>query len=196
MSATQLLADQAVQAPSIDYAAIAPILIVLGAACLSVLIEAFLPRHQRWSVQVVLVLATLTASVIALAAYIAGAPSAGTTTLAGVISVDRPTLFLWGTLLALGIGCIFLIADRSVEPGGYFVAQAALRPGTIGDRLLHGGSQTPLRTETHRQMQTEVFPLTLFSLGGMMVFVAANDLLTMFVALEVLSLPLYLLCGL
>jgi NADH-quinone oxidoreductase subunit N len=45
-------------------------------------------------------------------------------------------------------------------------------------------------------MQTEVFPFTLFALGGMMTFVAANDLLTMFVALEVLSLPLYLMCGL
>src|SRR2546430_3126048 len=45
-------------------------------------------------------------------------------------------------------------------------------------------------------MQTEVFPLFLFSLGGMMVFLAANDLLTMFIALEVLSLPLYLMCGL
>jgi NADH-quinone oxidoreductase subunit N len=44
-------------------------------------------------------------------------------------------------------------------------------------------------------MQTEVFPLFLFSLGGMMVFTAANDLLTMFIALEVLSLPLYLMCG-
>ena len=45
-------------------------------------------------------------------------------------------------------------------------------------------------------MQTEVFPFTLFALGGMMTFFAANDLLTMFVALEVLSLPLYLMCGL
>jgi NADH-quinone oxidoreductase subunit N len=35
-----------------------------------------------------------------------------------------------------------------------------------------------------------------FAVGGMMLFPAANDLLTMFVALEVLSLPLYLLCGL
>jgi len=43
---------------------------------------------------------------------------------------------------------------------------------------------------------TEVYPLTLFAVGGMMLFPAANDLLTMFVALEVLSLPLYLLCGL
>ena len=45
-------------------------------------------------------------------------------------------------------------------------------------------------------VQTEVFPLTMFAIGGMLVFPAANDLLTMFVALEVLSLPLYLMCGL
>ena len=36
----------------------------------------------------------------------------------------------------------------------------------------------------------------MFAVGGMMLFPASNDLLTMFVALEVLSLPLYLLCGL
>ena len=36
----------------------------------------------------------------------------------------------------------------------------------------------------------------MFAVGGMMLFPAANDLLTLFVALEVLSLPLYLLCGL
>ena len=44
--------------------------------------------------------------------------------------------------------------------------------------------------------QTELFPLTMLAVGGMLVFPAANDLLTMFIALEVLSLPLYLLCGL
>jgi NADH-quinone oxidoreductase subunit N len=45
-------------------------------------------------------------------------------------------------------------------------------------------------------VQTEVYPLTTFAIGGMMLFVAANDLLIMFVALEVLSLPLYLISGL
>ena len=45
-------------------------------------------------------------------------------------------------------------------------------------------------------MHTEIYPLTLFSVGGMLLFPAANDLLTMFVALKTLSLPLYLLCGL
>ena len=35
----------------------------------------------------------------------------------------------------------------------------------------------------------------LFAILGMMLFPASNDLIMMFVALEVLSLPLYLLCG-
>src|SRR5690348_13648471 len=115
------------------------------------------------------------------------APKAGVTTFAGAISVDRPSLFLWGTLLLLGLGAVFLIADRKVEPGGAFVAQAAISPGTVQDRAQAVGTVTS---------QTEVFPLTLFALGGMMAFTAANDLLTMFIALEVLSLPLYLMCGL
>ena len=37
---------------------------------------------------------------------------------------------------------------------------------------------------------SEVFPLALFAVGGMMLFPTSADLLTMFVALEVLSLPL------
>jgi NADH-quinone oxidoreductase subunit N len=41
-----------------------------------------------------------------------------------------------------------------------------------------------------------VYPLATFAVGGMMLFTAANDLLVMFVALEVLSLPLYLISGL
>ena len=36
-----------------------------------------------------------------------------------------------------------------------------------------------------RQEHTEIFALLMFSVAGMMAFVAANDLLTMFVALEV-----------
>ncbi len=67
-----------------------------------------------------------------------------------------------------------------------FTPQAAAVPGSAEERegLLAGLSHT------------EVYPLTLFAVGGMLLFPAANDLLTMFVALEVLSLPLYLLCGL
>jgi NADH-quinone oxidoreductase subunit N len=180
----------------INYPAIMPMLIILGAACVGVLLEAFLPRHQRWPAQVVLTLVALIGAGLSMALYIADAPAGGTMTLSSTIAVDGPALFLWGTLLALALGSVLMIADRSVEPGGAFVAQAAIRPGTVQDREQRLGAH-PARTDSARfQMQTEVFPLTLFALGGMMVFCSANDLLTMFVALEVLSLPLYLMCGL
>jgi NADH-quinone oxidoreductase subunit N len=192
------LAQGALSAPPIDYAAIAPLLIVLGAACVAVLVEAFLPRHQRWPAQVALSVAALGGAGLALGLY-AGTGPDGVTTLADAVAVDRPTLFLWGALLALGLASVLLIADRSVEPGGAILASAATRAAVGGgtselteppeDRSYGAPGLAPT-------MQTEVFPFTLFALGGMMTFVAANDLLTMFIALEVLSLPLYLMCGL
>jgi NADH-quinone oxidoreductase subunit N len=197
----------AVTVPPIDYAALAPLLVVLAAACAAVLVEAFLPRYQRWPAQVALSIGALGLAGLALGLY-AGSSPAGITTIGDALAVDRPTLFLWGTLLALGLGSVLLIADRSVEPGGAFVASAATRAavggGSLGTALGEGpGDDTgddPDRSygrpDQAPTMQTEVFPFTLFALGGMMAFVAANDLLTMFIALEVLSLPLYLMCGL
>jgi len=196
---TSMVQQAPLTAPPIDYAAIAPLLIVLAAACLAVLVEAFLPRHQRWPAQVTLSVVALGAAGLSLALYAGNGPD-GITTLANSLAVDRPTLFLWGTLLALGLGSILLIADRSVEPGGAFVASAAMR-AAVGGRG-NGELIEPPEDRSYGTpglaptMQTEVFPFTLFALAGMMAFCAANDLLTMFIALEVLSLPLYLMCGL
>ena len=67
-----------------------------------------------------------------------------------------------------------------------FTPQASAVPGSDAER----------EAERAGAAQTELFPLAMLSVGGMMVFPASNDLLTMFVALEVLSLPLYLICGL
>ena len=94
---------------------------------------------------------------------------------------------MWGVLLVLALPSVLLMADRVAEPGGAFGAQAAARIGSQRDRTA---------TRVAAPMQTEVFPLALFAVGGMLVFPAAADLLTLFVGLEVLSLPLYLMCGL
>jgi NADH-quinone oxidoreductase subunit N len=187
-----------IEVPSIDYVALLPLLIVLAAACIAVLVEAFLPRYQRWPAQVVLSVVAIAVAGIALAAYAGTSPPQGLTTIADALAVDRPTLFLWGTLLALGLGSVLLIADRSVEPGGAFIASAAARAAVGGTDRPVGPNDEPDYGAPGQAptMQTEVFPFTLFALAGMMTFVAANDLLTMFVALEVLSLPLYLMCGL
>ena len=45
---------QQISTPQIEYPAILPVLFVLSAACVSVLFEAFLPRHMRWPAQVLL----------------------------------------------------------------------------------------------------------------------------------------------
>ena len=178
-----LLAADGVTAPSISYAGLLPVLIVLAVACLGVLVEALVPEEARWGTQTGLALVGLAAALVAVVR------AAGTSelTAAGAIAVDGPALFLQGTLLVLGIMSVMLFAERSLDVGGgAFVAQAAVIAGSDRDR----------RQLTSPRIQTELFPLATFALAGMMVFVASNNLLLMFIALEVLSLPLYLLCGL
>jgi NADH-quinone oxidoreductase subunit N len=198
----ELTLAQGVALPGIDYGALAPLLVILGAGCAGVVVEAFTARQARWAVQVGVTVLGLAAAAVTLGMHLSSGVG-NVVTLAGAVAVDGPTLFLWGTLLALALGAALLIADRSVEPGGAFVADASVRVGTAQDRSQNvaarggpGAATAAVRGSQRAGMQTEVFPLFLFSLGGMMAFVAANDLLTMFVALEVLSLPLYLMCGL
>jgi NADH-quinone oxidoreductase subunit N len=176
------LADDVIRFPHLNYAALAPMLILFGAAAVGVLVEAFLPRGRRYWLQVPLSLAAVIAALVMVVV------EAGTREITAetAIAVDGPALFLEGALCVLGIVALLLVAERSLEPGGPFVAAAAVTAGTEEDRAQAARSEAG----------TEVYPLLLFALGGMMLFVSANDLLTMFVALEVLSLPLYLMCGL
>lgn len=169
--------------PTIEYGKVAPLLIVFGAGVLSVILEAFLPRRYRYGTQVTLTLVALVAALVA-TITIAGSELV---VAEGSIAVDGFTLFVWGLLLALAFISALVIAERKVDGGvTAFAGQAAALPGTEAER----------EAAARRLEHTEVFPLFLFAVGGMLLFPASNDLLTMFVALEVLSLPLYLLCGL
>ena len=171
-----------IHAPSVSYYALCPILILLGAAMLGVLVEAFVPREQRYASQLIVTLGGLGASLVAVAVI----RNESTLTAAGAISIDGFTLFIQGTILVMAILSVMLIAERSVDTGSAVVASAAVVIGSPADR----------RLMTSERVQTEVFPLTLFATAGMLIFPASNNLLTMFVALEVLSLPLYLMAGL
>ncbi len=172
-----------IDAPSVSYAGLSPVLFVLGAALVGVLVEAFVPRAYRWGIQLTVALGGTLAALVSVV-VIAGRQEL---TLSRAIAVDGPALFIEGTLALLGVLSLLLLAERSLDTGGSaFVAQAAVPVGTARDRQLL----------TATRSQTEIFPLATFALGGMMVFAASNNLLVMFVALEVLSLPLYLLCGL
>ena len=171
-----------VKLPPIDYGALLPMLILFGVACVGVLVEVLVPRRLRNAIQLTLALLAIVAAFVAVVVE----RGTRTITIGGAVAVDGPTLFLQGTLLVLGGVSLLLIGERAVEMGGAFVPQAAI---TVG-------SQQDLRQASGQPGATEVYPLTTFALGGMLLFVAANDLLTMFVALEVLSLPLYLMCAL
>src|SRR6185503_7320180 len=153
-----------------------------GGACVGVLIEALVPRAQRYVSQLTLTVATLAAALIAVIAL----HDRSETTVSGALAVDGASLFIQGTILVLAVLSVLLIADRGVEPGSAIVASAAVTVGSPADR----------RLTTSNRIQTEVYPLALFAVSGMLIFPASNNLLLMFVALEVLSLPLYLMAGL
>lgn len=113
----------------------------------------------------------------------------GRSAVMGAVVVDAPALFLQGTILLVGVLGVLLIAERQVganvdADGGTrgldgFTPQASAVPGSVAEQLATKAGV----------IQTEVFPLTMFAVGGMLLFPAADDLLTMFIALEVLSLP-------
>ncbi|MDX6210401.1 MAG: NADH-quinone oxidoreductase subunit, partial [Frankiales bacterium] len=148
-----------IQAPSIAYVPLLPMLIVFGAATVGVLVEAFVPAAQRRLAQVlvaVLGLAVAFGFVVYLADH-------GTHRLIAesAIAIDGPTLFLQGTLCLLGIGSIFLLAERKLDQGGgEVVSQASHLPGSREDLAL---------ADSHR-VQTEIYPLAMFALGGMLLF--------------------------
>jgi NADH-quinone oxidoreductase subunit N len=179
--------------PTIEYAELWPLLVIFGVACAGVIVEAFVSRAHRYLVQTVLAsLGTVAALVgtvlVARNLDVLGDGVArGGIDVEGTIVVDGPTVFFWGIILVFALGGVLLFAERRLEGGvSSFAGQAAALPGTEAER----------QASTRGLEHTEVYPLLMFAVGGMMLFPAANDLLTLFVALEVLSLPLYLLCGL
>ena len=174
-------------APEIAWAQLAPVLIVLAAAVIGVLVEAFVPQRSRRAVQLTLALLAMSGAVVAVAALWGGVrETGGTVVLGGSMLIDGPALVLQGVLAVLGLVSLLVIADRTESGEDAFAPSAAAVPGSDYEDL----------ARRRGLAQTEVFPLTLFALGGMMIFPAAGDLLTLFIALEVLSLPLYLLSGL
>ena len=166
-------------APNIEYGMLGPILIVLGAALIGVLIEAFASRRYRYVLQVGTSFAGVTLAFLQLILI----RNSSSKVAVNAMSIDGVAIVLQGSVLIFGFLGLLLIAERGFQS---FTAQAAAIPGSNEEqKALVSGLQ-----------QTEVFPLTLFAISGALIFPAANDLLTLFVSLEVLSLPLYLMAGL
>ncbi|MCL2783099.1 MAG: NADH-quinone oxidoreductase subunit NuoN [Propionibacteriaceae bacterium] len=167
-------------------------MIIAIGALLGVLAEAFVPRIQRFNVQI-----SLTAVVIVAALGFTGRnwfdPNARHLAGLTALSLDAATTVCWAGLLIFALGAVVLASqrfgpDRKAEIHGAssFTPMAVAVPGSPEER----------DAESRGAEHTEVFPIMLFALFGMLLFPAATDLVTAFVGLEVMSLPLYLLCGL
>ena len=165
-------------APVLSYSLLAPMLIVFGGAVAGVLVEAFLARAQRAAVQLTISVGTL---LLALQQLWRIRDLSSTTAAVNSVTIDKAGIFLQATVVLLALVAVLLIADQD-----NFVAQASAVPG----------SSEEINALQQKSQQTEIFPLFLFAVGGMMLFPVATDLITLFVALEVFSLPLYLLAGL
>ncbi|WP_129337630.1 NADH-quinone oxidoreductase subunit NuoN [Cellulomonas endophytica] len=173
-------------APEVAWGALSPVLVVLGAAVLGVLVEAFAPPAARRIVQPLLALAAVAGALVAVALLWGDVErTGGTVVLGGSVVLDGPALVTQGVVALLALLSLLVLADRSRAGQGAIAPLVAAVPGSETERL----------ARRRGLVQTEVYPLVLFATGGMLVFPAAGDLLTLFVALEVLSLPLYLLSG-
>lgn len=175
-----------ISAPTFEWFQLAPVLIILGAAALGILVEAALGRPWRYPTQVLLFeVGIAVAGVMLVLNWLAPGHNQGLLAMGSVV-LDGPAYLMWGALLVFGLLALLVFAERELHNGTTaFAAAASSEPG----------SRIEAEADAARYEHTEVFPLALFSLAGMMVFVASNDLLTAFVALEVMSLPLYLLSG-
>ncbi len=155
-------------AMNLDFSAIAPVAIVAMGAMAVLVLEVFLARMRSLSefhVSVALALVATLALVLALG-------TAGQAFLQGTSSVfnaDNPMLrldrFSAFATVVVGIGALL-----SVWMSMQYLIEL---------RINHG----------------EHYALLLISTAGMMVLVAAVDILTVFLGLEILSLPIYVLAG-
>jgi NADH-quinone oxidoreductase subunit N len=165
-------------APSLNYSLLAPILIVLGGALIGVLIEAFAPREKRASIQLPITLITLVLSLVQVIR------------IRGIEKLDAAgSSVIWdggAFLIQLFVLVIALLGTLLIADEKNFTSVASTLPG----------SQEEIEASAAGLRVSEVYPLTLFAVSGMLLFPISSDLITLFVALEMLSLPLYLMTGL
>ncbi|MGH3368140.1 MAG: hypothetical protein ACRDOY_13170, partial [Nocardioidaceae bacterium] len=130
-----------IEAPSIDYGRLSPLLVVFGVALVGVLVEAFASRRLRYPVQTVLAVLGLVGAFVATLLVAAALPETrgglgrGAIEAEGAIAVDGPTVFIWGTLILLSLVSVLTFAERRLEGGvTAFAGQAAALPGTEAER--------------------------------------------------------------
>ncbi|MGA4669414.1 NADH-quinone oxidoreductase subunit NuoN [Propionibacteriaceae bacterium Y1923] len=168
----------------LNYGALAPLIILFAAAAVGVLIEGVIKQGLRDEAQMIVaalgLLGALAMTIQNWRNEVFGVRALGS------VTTDGPTYFIWALLLVVTILAMLLMSERRLNKGTTnFTPMASSVPGSANEA----------KAFEVKHEHTEVYPLVLFSTFGMMLFASANDFITMFVALEVFSLPLYLLSG-
>ncbi len=162
------IADSPLETPQIAWRAVAPELALAAAGVVLLLVVAFWPNARR-SLLAALTLVGLAVS----AGLVAWNWDLSEVAFGGAVSLDGITRYARVILLAVGaLTTLMVAAEGSGRPQ---------EPEGSGER----DSGSP----------PEVFPLLLFALTGMVLLAAASDLLVVFIALEILSLALYIMAG-
>lgn len=161
-------------APHVEYFLLAPMLIVFSVAVAGVLAEAFLPRRWRYGAQVTLALGGSAVALIAVIVVARSIHGSGHAAVLGAIAVDRATLFLQGTVLLVTIMAVVFMAERSARVSPQRQNTLAVARLLDSIRLPQAsavpGSDAERQAERAGATQTELFPLAMLSVGGMMVF--------------------------
>lgn len=152
--------------PNLNLYAVLPVLIVMGWGLLVMLLDLLFEEGENWASRV---------SLIGLLA-------------AGVVVVIQGGTGYVGTAFtpAGPEGLPMIVADGYV----HFLNMLFVLTGILGIMVANAYLGTADIVE-----RAEYYMLILFSISGMMLMGMANDLIMVFVALELLSLPLYILCG-
>ena len=154
-----LAAAQFIEHPPLNFGPVAPELILVGAALLILLLDAFVPRVPHTAVAWIAFAAVVFAGEAALWTWSWHGPP---TVLGGMVATDRYAVFFRVVLLAAAAIGIMLSSVYLRRSGEY---------------------------------RAEYYTLLLLATAGMTLLVAAADLILVFLALELLSLALYLLTG-
>jgi NADH-quinone oxidoreductase subunit N len=155
--ATLLAQAQAFEAPSLDYHALAPELVLTGAIVLVLLADLFTDEEGKGILPALAGIGLLAALVPVLTLAIDGQDRI---MFGGAYVVDDYSLILKALFLVVGY-VVVLLSTNYVAEGDYY--------------------------------EGEYYVLLLSSILGMLVMTSARDLISIFIALELLSIPAYLL---
>ncbi|MFM2072378.1 MAG: NADH-quinone oxidoreductase subunit, partial [Actinomycetota bacterium] len=155
-----LLAAAPFSAPTIDYHALAPEIVLAAGICAVLLIDLFVEERQRWITASVAGFVLLGAFIPVVTLALIGDPTRSM--FGGRYVVDVFALVLKALFLLAGYVVVLLSSDQ-IEEGGYY--------------------------------RGEYYVLLLSSILGMVMMSSARDLVSIFIALEFLSIPAYMLAA-